>query len=184
MKKIVFPLLSAVFCISSVSGVTVTTFGTSSSFSTDAFNSFSTTENTNSIELSGTGQSTFSGTFNTVDVASSFSNGLSLSGSVSDLVSAPFVIELFDSSNRGAVFDGGSWDDLSNVGESVLTLDSQDSGFDGSSVSALELRQSGPPDSLNVTFTELSTVPEPTAYGSVAGTLALVYVALRRRQRG
>jgi len=182
--KILFTTLLLLTTVTlSHSAIVLTTFGNSDAptFSTDAFNTIGTSQNASSITIDGNTTDLLSGTFPSIDISSEYTSGISLFGSVATNPAAAFQINLYDSSDRSATFNGGSWTDVTNSGSSTLSFLSETSGFDATDVIAMDLATGGSVTSVEATLTRLETVPEPTTGLLVvlgAGGLAL----LRRRR--
>lgn len=175
-------LLSLVSLCLSANALSVTSFGSSSSFLVDpTYNEFGTTQNASDIDIAGTDLQVFSGTFNSVDLSSLWGNDLSLMGSATTAPSSTFVIVLYDSSDNEANFTGGAWSALAS-GETLLSFSSADIAFDRTSVFALDIKGGGGGDTVAATLTGLSVVPEPSTYAMLSGLCVFGFAALRRRR--
>jgi hypothetical protein len=164
--------------------VSITNFGSSNSSFTTAGspNTMGTVQNALDMNVSGNEGEIFAGIFDSVDIASTFTAGVILSGSTTDVPGSSFTLTLFEAGFANtAVYSGGSWTSLTG-GSTTLSFVSSDVGFDASDVVAFQINTSGTNSTIDFTAVNLSTVPEPSTYAALAGLCALGYVMVRRRK--
>lgn len=170
--------------------VLLTNFGNgtavpSATFTIDGSTSFSTTQHTSDLQISGNDlNSNLDGTFGPVNITGQ-TGILILTGSSSSAPASPFSVTLYDSTiARTASYTGGSWTGLSGSGTTSLTFASMDPGFDFSSISGLHLGVGGAGATINATLTSISAsasgVPEPSR--ALLAMMGFLSLAIRRRR--
>ncbi|MDQ8194432.1 hypothetical protein QEH59_08340 [Coraliomargarita sp. SDUM461004] len=179
MKKKCLILFSV--CLGyTLSAITITNFGTGAWADSDFTNFSVDSQDANGLAFSGADTSVLSGDVPLVDLSSVWGNDLTLTGNVTTNPGTTFSVILFDEEFQQAQFSGGSWTDLES-GLAVLSLTSVGDSFDFSRVIGIDINGGGLGDALVASLTGATIVPEPSAYGAIAGFLALGWVMLRRR---
>lgn len=164
--------------------VLLTNFG-SSGFLIDGSTSFSTSQNTSSLQINGSDNgSQLDGFFGPVNITGQ-TGILTLYGTVTSPPASPFSVTLFDNNSNTALYTGGSWTGLSASDPSTaLTFFSKDAGFSFSSISGLELKTGGVLGTISATLTGISAsasgVPEPSR--ALLTMMGLLSFAIRRRR--
>lgn len=183
--KIIISTLLLISASASLSAVTITSFGNvaAPTFAVDnGFTTFSSvSQNASSLDISGADNSDLFGTFSAIDLTSFATNDLTVSGSISTSQATTFTLTLTDGSFNSAQYVGGAWTDFAG-GSSTLTFSSLSGAFDWSDVSGAFLTGGGGGDTVTLSLTGLSIVPEPSTYAALSGFLALTWVMLRRRR--
>lgn len=188
MNRLTFISFALVCSTIVASAVSITNFGTAN-FTVDAGSTtsgFVTGQDADSISISGSDLgSALWGSFSPINLSSNWGNDIILSGSMTVTPASTFTIDLYDNDGDFATFSGGSWAEVNSGGQSSLSLAgttlSGGGVFDNTQIFFLTLGTAGGGDTVTANLTDLSLVPEPSAYAAIAGLLALGWVMVRRR---
>lgn len=182
MKKILILSTLLITFVSASSALTITNFGTGSWTPASFGNDFTVSDQSDSsVSITGNAANAHSGTLTSSADLTGAANQLILSGSFSTGSGALSVV-LFDSGFTNTVtYTGGSFADLVNLGSTIVTFIA-DTGVDFSDIAALQIIGAGAPSTtVTGSFTDLSSVPEPSSFAFFAGALGLGFASLRRR---
>lgn len=176
-----FLMLTTLFISCLANAIEITNFG-SSTFTIDSENSsFTVTQTTIGLQISGVDSNNLVGIYDSVDLSSVWGAPLNISASVINTApSTQFSITLYDGELDQARFIGGEWNSL--VDGTSLTFSNFDGTgtFDTTNVIGLDLSGDGFIDPINVTLNNLSMVPEPSTYAFFTGVFILSYSVIRR----
>lgn len=183
MKKLLITLMSLAF-VANVSFAQSLDLTSGAGFSIDGgFDTMGTTVGASGISFNGLDNQVISGFWSTAQDLSSWSTASDayVLGTISTAPSSLYSVTLYDSAFNTITLTGGEWGNISED-TSVVDLSIPSASFAWNDVLYLDINTGGAGASVAGSISSITVVPEPSTYALIAGFVAFLFVAIRRRK--